>query len=107
MAAALSLVDSTPTPENPRKTTRRGRPRSVFQAAQSGSDVQLLTALRDRIAKTIADPNTAARDLAPLTRRMVEVNNELKAAVVAEREEAERRALKAAKNSGDEAWEEV
>lgn len=90
---------------NPRKTQRRGRPRSVFQAAQSGDDVQLLTALRDRIAKTLADPDTPARDLASLSKRLLEINGELKTAVKVMEEEAKKtRAVEAGDAGGDEAW---
>ncbi|WP_218938076.1 hypothetical protein [Actinomyces culturomici] len=54
-------------------------PNSVFVAARSGDDLQLLIATRDRVAKAIDDPMTPARDLAALTKRIVDITQQIKA----------------------------
>jgi ribosome-binding protein aMBF1 (putative translation factor) len=48
-------------------------PKTVTQAADAGSTRELLVAMRARIAKAVEDANTPARDLAALTKRLVEV----------------------------------
>lgn len=50
---------------------------NVSQAAESGDHRALLVAMRDRIAKTVADPDCPPRDLAALTRRLQEIAREL------------------------------
>ena len=70
-----------------RKTTLRAggadekpaRKMTVTEAAASGSTRDLLVAMRERIAKTVEDPNTPARDLAALTKRLVEVVRDIEA----------------------------
>lgn len=57
---------------------RRG-PRTVAAAAETGDQRQLLVALRARIASDIDNPNTPARDLAALSRRLLEIAKEIKA----------------------------
>jgi transposase len=52
---------------------------SVSQAAESGTERELLVAMRRRIATAVDDPDTAARDLASLTKRLNEVVREIKA----------------------------
>lgn len=39
----------------------------------------LLVAMRDRVAKDVENPNTPARDLAALTRRLMEITKEIDA----------------------------
>lgn len=51
----------------------------MTQAASDGSRRELLVAMRDRVAKTVEDPNTPPRDLAALTRRLLEISNEIEA----------------------------
>lgn len=73
----------------PRKTTLRAvsseersvpaKPKTVSEAADSGSTRDLLVAMRTRIAKAVEDPNTPARDLAALTKRLVEVVRDIEA----------------------------
>ncbi len=55
------------------------RPKTVTEAADSGSTRELLVAMRARIAKAVEDPNTPARDLASLTKRLVEVVRDIEA----------------------------
>lgn len=51
--------------------------KSVADAAQSGDRRELLVAMRDRIAKTISDPDCPPRDLASLTRRLQDIAKEI------------------------------
>ena len=68
MARALRSV--TPGEPAPRR-------KSVADAAQSGDRRELLVAMRDRIAKTISDPDCPPRDLASLTRRLQDIAREI------------------------------
>ena len=73
----------------PRKTALRavapgekattGKPKTITEAADSGTTRELLVAMRARIAKAVEDPNTPARDLAALTKRLVEVVRDIEA----------------------------
>jgi hypothetical protein len=60
-------------PAAPRKV------KSVTEAAKSGTTRELLVAMRDRTAKAVEDPNTAARDLAALTKRLMEIVRDIEA----------------------------
>lgn len=62
--------------------------KSVTEAAKSGTTRELLSAMRGRIASAVEDPNTPARDLAALTKRLVEVVRDIEA-IDARTEEAE------------------
>ena len=61
-------------PVEPRKLT-------VDVAAREGSDLELLMAMRDRVAEQVADVTCPPRDLAALTRRLEEIRKQ----IVAER----------------------
>ena len=61
---------------------------TVVEAAEDGSTRDLLVAMRTRIAKAVGDPETPARDLAALTKRLVEVVRDIEA-IDAREEEAE------------------
>ena len=63
--------------------------RSVFEAAQKGSTRELLEATRDRIAVAVEDEKTPARDLAALTKRLMETVREIEAIDAREQQEAE------------------
>lgn len=52
---------------------------TVYGAAESGTALDEMKAIRARIAKVIDDPKTSARDLAALTRRQLEVSKEIRA----------------------------
>jgi hypothetical protein len=52
---------------------------TVSKAAEGGDRRELLVAMRDRLAKAVEDVNTPARDLAALSRRLLEVANEIEA----------------------------
>lgn len=58
---------------------RPARPKTVTQAADKGTHRELLVAMRDRVARAVEDPNTPARDLAALTRRLLEIAREIEA----------------------------
>ena len=53
------------------------RRKSVADAAQGGDRLELLVAMRDRIAKTISDPDCPPRDLSSLSRRLQEIAKEI------------------------------
>ncbi|AVO21607.1 terminase small subunit [Mycobacterium phage MooMoo] len=82
----------------PKKKT----PLSVEEAAASGSHRDLLVAMRERIAKTVADPNCPPRDLASLSRRLQDIAKEI--------DVLDLRAKQEARESGDagedETWNE-
>jgi hypothetical protein len=63
---------------------------TVEEAAKSGTQRDLLVAMRDRIARTVQDPDCPPRDLAALTRRLQDIAREIKALDLADRQEAER-----------------
>jgi hypothetical protein len=67
---AVAADEKAPAPQ-PTKT--------VTQAAKDGSTRELLVAMRDRTAKAVEDPNTAARDLAALTKRLMEIVRDIEA----------------------------
>ncbi|RLP74362.1 hypothetical protein D9V32_13520 [Mycetocola tolaasinivorans] len=53
--------------------------RSVSVAAREGTTRELLEATRDRIAQAVEDEKTPARDLAALTKRLMETVREIEA----------------------------
>ena len=55
------------------------RPKSVTKAASDGDHRSLLVAMRARVATAVEDPNTPARDLAALTRRLMEIAKDIEA----------------------------
>ena len=62
--------------------------KTVTEAAAFGSTRELLVATRDRIAVSVEDPNTAARDLAALTKRLMETVRDIEALDARESQEA-------------------
>lgn len=86
MARALRAV--APDEKPARKAPVRKRAKSVTAAASSGTTRELLAAMRTRIAKAVEDPNTPARDLASLTKRLMEVAREIEAIDAREEEQA-------------------
>lgn len=56
--------------------------------------------MRARVAKAVEDPNTPARDLAALTRRLLEIAKEIEAIDVAAEEDAD-----GAQPAADEDWD--
>ncbi len=78
----LRTVDADERPDPPRKM-------SVTEAARSGTPRELLVAMRDRIAIDVEAPNTPSRDLAALSRRLIEITKEIDAIDVRLREEGD------------------
>jgi hypothetical protein len=73
---------------------------SVAEAASSGDHRALLVAMRERIARTVADPECPPRDLASLTRRLQDIAKEIESMDVRAKEEARQDAVTA-----DEDWD--
>lgn len=85
--SALRVVapgDPAPAPPPPPK------PKTVTEAADTGTTRELLVAMRARIATAVEDLNTPARDLAALTKRLVEVVRDIEAIDARDEQEAER-----------------
>lgn len=52
-------------------------PKSITEAASTGTHRELLVAMRDRIAKAVEDPTCPPRDLASLSRRLHELSKDI------------------------------
>ncbi|MEU2106486.1 hypothetical protein [Nocardia sp. NPDC019255] len=76
--------------------------KTVTAAAADGDRRELLVALRTRIAKTVEDPNCPARDLAALSRRLLEIAKEIEAIDSTDRDDA----IGQAAATPDDAWDE-
>ena len=75
-------------------------PKTILEAAEQGSRLEELRAMRRRIARAMDDPNTPARDLAALSRRQLEIGKEIEAIVVSEDEDHS-----VVVNADDEVWD--
>ena len=71
----------------PQETPVRARKLSVSEAAASGDHRALLVAMRERIAKTVTDPECPPRDLASLSRRLQDISKEIEAIDLRARED--------------------
>lgn len=76
------------------------RPSTILEAAEQGSRVEELRAMRRRIAKALDDVNTQARDLAALSRRQLEIGKEIESIEITEDEDRS-----VVVNADDEAWD--
>ena len=74
---------------------------SVAQAASSGSYRDLLVAMRERIARTVSDPDCPAVALAALTRRLNDIAKEIELIDLRAKQEA----VEDGDVAGDEAWD--
>lgn len=74
--------------------------KTILQAAEDGSRIDELKAMRRRLARAMDDPNTPARDLAALSRRQLEIGKEIEAIVVSEDEDHS-----VVVNADDEDWD--
>lgn len=81
-------------------TGKKKPPLTVKSAAETGTRRDLLVSLRARIAQDIDNPNTPARDLAALSRRLLEIAKEIEA-IDAHEEKDE---VGAAADVPDEEW---
>ena len=61
------------------RAPRRKKPLTIVQAATLGTHHDMLTALQHRLAAAMEDPNAHPRDLAPLGRQLLEINQQLEA----------------------------
>jgi len=77
-------------------------PMTVTGAANDGDRRDLLSAMRERVAQAVEDGATPARDLAALTRRLMEIAREIEAIDAREHEESED-----AQPAADEEWQAV
>ena len=73
---------------------------SILDAAEAGSRIEELRAMRRRIARAMDDVTTPARDLAALSRRQLEIGKEIEAIVVSEDEDHS-----VVVNADDEVWD--
>ena len=78
------------------------RPKTVTEAAKNGTPRELLVAMRDRVAVAVENPNTAARDLAALTKRLREITLDIEAIDARDSEEGD-----GGTATPDEHWEAV
>ena len=92
----LSVVSPTDPPPDPPPT----QPKTVTEAATSGDARALLVAMQTRVAKAVENPNTPARDLAALTRRLIEIAREIEAIDAASKKKS------VVAQTDDEAWDE-
>lgn len=73
--------------------------KTVSDAAEHGTERELLVAMRSVVAKAVDNPETAARDLASLTKRLNDIAREIKAIDAREKQEGT-----ASGPSADEDW---
>lgn len=57
---------------------------AISRAAESGDSLEMLRALRLRLAKAVDNEHTSPRDLAALSRRLVDIDRDVKAAEAAQ-----------------------
>ena len=79
-------------PVAPGETAPPSKPKTVSEAASGGTTRELLVAMRDRIALAVEDKNTPARELASLTKRLIEVVRDIEGLDAREQQEATKRA---------------
>lgn len=76
--------------------------KTVLEAAEGGNQLELLVSMRNRVAKTVQDPNCPPRDLAALTRRLQEIAREIEAIEAKAKQEADE---DGDSQTPDEAWD--
>jgi hypothetical protein len=79
---------------------KAAKAKTVAEAAAKGDHRELLVAMRERIAKTVSDPECPPRDLAALTRRLQDIAKEIEAIDLRAKQEAKEDGV-----SGDEEWD--
>jgi hypothetical protein len=85
------------------RAPQRKKPMGVVAAATSGTHQELLDALRVRLAKAMEDPIAHPRDLAALSRQLLEISKELHAATAGTEEDQ----IGQAAATADEPWQPV
>lgn len=78
-------------PEAPVEPAAKG-PLTVAEAAETGDELDLLVAMKARLAKAVSDVNCPPRDLSSLTRRLQDVSREIAAITEQRRREGEENA---------------
>ena len=73
---------------------------SVSEGAATGDHRKLLVAMRERIARTVSNPDCPPRDLAALTRRLQDIAKEIEQIDLRAKEEGSD-----ADGVADEAWD--
>lgn len=73
-APLRAVTDNETAPVQPAST-----PKTVSEAASTGNMRDLLVSMRDRVAKDVENANTPARDLAALTKRLMEIVRDIEA----------------------------
>ncbi len=63
-------------------------PKTIEEAALAGSQLDELRLTRARIARTLDDPNCPPRDLASLSKRLMEIGREIESIEAKARQEA-------------------
>ena len=84
------------------KPKRPAKPKTITQAADKGTTRELLVAMRTRIAKAVESENTPARDLAALTKRLVEVVRDIEAIDARDEQEGQQSGP-----TEDESWQAI
>ena len=74
----------------PGETAAPKKKLSILEAAEAGDRLEELKSMRRRIARTLDEPNTPARDLAALTRRQIELGKEIDVLEARAKEESSR-----------------
>lgn len=85
---------------SPDETPQPTVAKTILEAAELGSRLDELQAMRRRLARALDDVNTPARDLAALSRRQLEIGREIEAIQIAEDEDHS-----VVANTDDEAWD--
>jgi len=98
--SGLRAVRSGETADAKPRATRSKR-KSVAEAAAGGDHRELLVAMRERIARTVSNPDCPPRDLSSLTRRLQDIAKEIEALDVRARQESSED-----NGSADETWDE-
>ena len=75
-------------------------PKTILEAAEVGSRIEELRAMRRRIAVALDNPTTPARDLAALSRRQIEIGQLIEAIEITEDEDHS-----VVVKTDDEAWD--
>jgi len=70
------------------RQTKPTKPMTILEAVDAGDRLAELVAMHRRIAKAVQDEDTAARDLAALSRRQIEVSKEIESLRRQAKEEA-------------------
>jgi hypothetical protein len=82
MASLRAVKDDEKPPRSQKKL-------SVTEAAASGDHRALLVAMRERIARTVSNPDCPPRDLAALTRRLQDIAKEIEVIDLRAKEETQ------------------